>query len=106
MTDATCRLAYGGLSTREAPPYSPNVDLRAYIEFWTRLRVSNCNASMIGYMATGSGSVQSTARSGASEPFALEQTGDFSKRVDIQRHRPRLPGVSRRVRSRVSPHAE
>jgi len=57
--DDAWHLPYGGLSIREAPPYSPNVDLRAYFEFWEQLGVSNFNSSADEYVPTGSGPVQS-----------------------------------------------
>ena len=44
-SDGAWRLSYGGLSIREAPPYSPNVDLRAYFAFWKRLGAGNFNSS-------------------------------------------------------------
>jgi hypothetical protein len=58
--DGALRLSYGALSIREAPPYSPNVDLHAYSEFWQRLGVSNfITSSLAEYMPTGSGPVES-----------------------------------------------
>ena len=57
--DAAWRLPYGGLSICEAPPYSPNVDLHAYFEFWERLGSGNFNSSVDEYMPTGSGPVLS-----------------------------------------------
>ena len=54
------RLPYGELSMREAPPYSPNVDLRAYFAFWERLGSSNTNSSLSEYVPTGSGPVPFT----------------------------------------------
>jgi Ca2+-transporting ATPase len=56
--DDAWHLPYGGLSIREAPPYSPNVDLHAYFEFWERLGISNFNTSAAEYVPTGSGPVQ------------------------------------------------
>lgn len=57
--DGAWHLSYGELSVREAPPYSPNVDLHAYFEFWERLGVRNISSSVAEYMSTGSGPVQS-----------------------------------------------
>jgi hypothetical protein len=59
--DAAWHLPYGELSIREAPPYSPNVDLHAYFEFWKRLGADNYNNSADEYMSTGSGPVLSDA---------------------------------------------
>jgi hypothetical protein len=53
------RLYYSELSVLEAPPYSPNVDLHAYFEFWERLAGRNMNSSPSQYMTSGSGPVQS-----------------------------------------------
>ena len=58
-SDGTWRLPYGELSIREAPPYSPNVELHAYFEFWKRLGTGNFNGSMDEYMPAGSGPVLS-----------------------------------------------
>ena len=58
--DARWQLPYGELSMREAPPYSPNVDLRAYFAFWERLGSSNTNSSLSEYVPTGSGPVPCT----------------------------------------------
>ena len=58
-SDGTWRLPYGELSIREAPPYSPRVNMHAYFEFWKRLGVGNFNGSMDEYMSTGSGAVVS-----------------------------------------------
>lgn len=58
-TDGAWHLPYGQLSICEAPPYSPNVDLHAYIEFWKRLGTRNFSGSMSGYMTAGSGPVPS-----------------------------------------------
>lgn len=57
--DDAWHLPYGELSLREAPPYSPNVNLHAYFEFWERLGTANFNLSMAEYMPSGSGLVQS-----------------------------------------------
>ena len=57
--DARWQLPYGELSMREAPPYSPNVDLSAYFAFWERLGSSNTNSSLSEYVPTGSGPVPS-----------------------------------------------
>lgn len=57
--DGAWHLAYGALSVREAPPYSPNVGLHAYFEFWERLGAGNFNQSADAYMPTGSGPVPS-----------------------------------------------
>jgi osmotically-inducible protein OsmY len=57
--DGAWRLSYGELSICEAPPYSPNVDLHAYFEFWERLGTSNSNVSISAYLSSGSGPVQS-----------------------------------------------
>ena len=57
--DTPWKLPYGELSMREAPPYSPNVDLRAYFAFWERLGSSNTNSSLSEYVPTGSGPVPS-----------------------------------------------
>jgi fructose-bisphosphate aldolase class I len=56
---AKWRLPYCELSILEAPQYSSNVDLHAYVEFWERLGTRNSNASLEGYLPTGSGSVRS-----------------------------------------------
>lgn len=58
--DTRWKLPYGELSMREAPPYSPNVDLSAYFAFWKRLGSSNSNISLSEYVPTGSGPVPST----------------------------------------------
>ncbi len=50
-------LSYGVLSIEEAPPYSPNVDLHAYFEFWKRLGTDNFNRSKVDYQPAGSGPV-------------------------------------------------
>jgi hypothetical protein len=52
-------LPYGELSIREAPPYSPNVDLNAYLLFWERLGAANYNLAADEYTPTGSGPVDS-----------------------------------------------
>jgi|GEM_PF-1796407 len=57
--DGAWHLSYGGLSIREAPPYSPNVDMHAYFAFWERLGAGNFNISADAYMSTGSGPVLS-----------------------------------------------
>lgn len=57
--DGVWRLAYGDLSILEAPPYSPNVELHAYSEFWVRLGASNFINSASEFMSTGSGTVAS-----------------------------------------------
>ncbi len=57
--DGEWRLPYGGLSILEAPPYSTNVDIHAYFEFWRRLGAGNSNGSMNEFMPTGSGPVLS-----------------------------------------------
>jgi hypothetical protein len=57
--DDAWHLSYGELSIREAPPYSPDVDLHAYFEYWKRLGTGNYNDSMSEYMPTGSGPVLS-----------------------------------------------
>lgn len=54
-------LPYDELSIREAPPYSPNVDLHAYFEFWERLGTGNFNMTMAEFLPTGSGPVRSDA---------------------------------------------
>ncbi len=51
-------LPYGELSIEEAPPYSPNVDLHAYFEFWKRLGTDNFNRSKADYQPAGSGPVR------------------------------------------------
>jgi hypothetical protein len=48
---------YGRLSVREAPPYSPNVPLEAYVRFWRRLDGSNLNESESAFLTPGSGQV-------------------------------------------------
>jgi hypothetical protein len=55
--DGVWRLPYGGLSIREAPPYSPNVAMHFYFEFWERLGAANFSSSIDEYMPTGSGPV-------------------------------------------------
>lgn len=57
--DNEWHLSYGGLSIREAPPYSPNVDIHAYFAFWERLGAGNFNTSEDEYISTGSGPVLS-----------------------------------------------
>jgi BON domain len=57
--DGAWHLPYGELSIREAPPYSANVALHAYFEFWKRLGAGNVNNSMAEYLPTGSGWVPS-----------------------------------------------
>ncbi len=57
--DDAWHLPYGELSVREAPPYSPNVDLHAYFEFWKRLGTDNFNRSKAEFMPSGSGPVAS-----------------------------------------------
>ncbi len=51
-------LPYGELSIREAPPYSPNVPLHAYFDFWERLGADNRNISMDAYLPGGSRTLQ------------------------------------------------
>jgi hypothetical protein len=53
------KLPYGELSVLEAPPYSPNVDLHAYFEFWRRLGAKNTNISATSFQPKGSGPVKS-----------------------------------------------
>jgi len=48
---------YGRLSMLEAPPYSPNVPLTAYLRYWKRLGAGNVNQSESSYLPTGSGPV-------------------------------------------------
>jgi hypothetical protein len=50
---------YGEVSVREAPPYSPNVNLEAYLEFWKRLGARNVNIISDESLPTGSGPVAS-----------------------------------------------
>jgi fructose-bisphosphate aldolase class I len=52
-------LPYGEVSIREAPPYSPNVDLHEYFEYWQELQAGNLTISNEAYMPTGSGPVSS-----------------------------------------------
>ena len=59
VVNGACSLAFGSVSIREAPPYSPNVDLNAYVDYWKRLGASNYTISLAEYMPTGSGSVPS-----------------------------------------------
>lgn len=59
LADGQWHVFYQALSVREAPPYSQNVGLHAYFEFWERLGVDNVNQSLEEYMPTGSGPVQS-----------------------------------------------
>jgi len=54
-------LAYSELSIREAPPYSANVDLHAYFEYWKRLGSDDFNRSMGEFLPSGSGPVQTDA---------------------------------------------
>lgn len=49
---------YSVLSIEEAPPYSPNVDLHAYFEYWERLGTNDFNRSKADYAAAGSGPVR------------------------------------------------
>ena len=58
--DTRWKLPHRELSIREAPPYSPNVDLSAYFAFWERLGPSDTNSSLSEYVPTGSGPVPST----------------------------------------------
>jgi hypothetical protein len=55
--DGAWRLPYNELAIREAPPYSPNVELHAYFEYWKRLGAGDYNNSADEYMPTGSGPV-------------------------------------------------
>ncbi len=48
---------YSRLSLREAPPYSDNVPLTSYLEYWNRLGTSNVSQSESSYLSTGSGPV-------------------------------------------------
>lgn len=50
---------YDELSVREAPPYSSNVDLEAYITYWKRLADINYTSSASAFLPTGSGPVNS-----------------------------------------------
>jgi hypothetical protein len=50
---------YEDLSILEAPPYSPNVELDAYLDFWKRLGTSNMMSSVSEFLSTGSGPVES-----------------------------------------------
>ena len=80
-SDGAWRLAYGELSVREAPPYSPNVDLHAYFEFWERLGARNFNISMTDNMPADSGPVRSAvdvpdARLQEAVTAALREAGE------------------------------
>jgi len=50
---------YGDLSILEAPPYSPNVELEAYLDFWKRVGTSNMMSSVSEFLPTGSGPAES-----------------------------------------------
>ncbi len=60
VEDGAWHLSSGTLSVREAPPYSPNVGLYAYFEFWERMGGDNFNQSADEYVPTGSGPVPSS----------------------------------------------
>lgn len=55
--DEPWQLPYCERSVREAPPYSPNVNLQAYVEFWKRLGPDNFNRSQADTVNAGSGPV-------------------------------------------------
>jgi hypothetical protein len=79
--DGAWCLPYGELSIREAPPYSPNVELHFYFEFWERLAAANFSSSIDEYMPTGSGPVPSTGevpddRLKEAVTAALHEAGD------------------------------
>jgi hypothetical protein len=48
---------YSRLSIREAPPYSANVPVMAYLRYWDRLGAGDVNQSEASYVPTGSGPV-------------------------------------------------
>ena len=48
---------YDELSLLEAPPYSPNVNLEAYVTYWLRLADTNYSSSATAFLPTGSGPV-------------------------------------------------
>jgi hypothetical protein len=50
---------YGDLSVLEAPPFSVNVELEAYLDFWEKLGSTNALGSASEFMSTGSGPVAS-----------------------------------------------
>ena len=49
---------YDELSTREAPPYSINVNLESYLEYWRRLADINYSSSATSFLPTGSGLIE------------------------------------------------
>jgi len=61
---------YGRLSMREAPPYSANVPLAAYLRYWERLGASDVNQSESSYLPTGSGPVTGPESDLADEQIA------------------------------------
>jgi hypothetical protein len=48
---------YDTLSIREAPPYSRNVPLEAYLRYWKRLGAGNTNQDDASFVTAGSGPV-------------------------------------------------
>ena len=48
---------YDELSLLEAPPYSPNVNLGAYVTYWQRLADTNYSSSATAFLPTGSGRI-------------------------------------------------
>jgi hypothetical protein len=50
---------YEDLSIMEAPPFSPNVELDAYLDFWKRVGTSDMNTTLNQFMSSGSGPVRS-----------------------------------------------
>jgi hypothetical protein len=48
---------YGKLSIREAPPYSTNVPLESYLQFWKRLGAGNSNQGEDSFLSADSGPV-------------------------------------------------
>jgi hypothetical protein len=57
-SDGRWLTSYGELSIMEAPPYSPNVEAQAYLDFWKRLGAGNMMSSPSEFVPTGSGPVE------------------------------------------------
>jgi hypothetical protein len=66
---------YSRLSIREAPPYSTNVPLMAYLRYWDRLGAGDVNQSEASYVPTGSGPV-----TGPPSDLADQEIADLVRR--------------------------